>query len=56
MDDHSYSDSNSETSVNEKSPKGILGQLLNLDILPPPQRDTTTFESGEGNEFYGGQQ
>ena len=53
MDDYSHGDSNSETSVNDKTPKGILGQLLNLDILPPPQSDTTTFESGDGNEFYG---
>ena len=53
MDDYSYSDSDAETVVNDKTPKGILGQLLNLDILPPPQSDTTTLESGDGNEYYG---
>ena len=53
MDDYSYSDSDSETVVNDKTPKGILGQLLNLDILPPPQSDTTSLESGDGDEYYG---
>jgi hypothetical protein len=53
MDDYSYSDSDSTTVENDKTPKGILGQLLNLDILPPPQSDTTTLESGEGDEYYG---
>jgi hypothetical protein len=53
MDDYSYSDSDAETVVNDKTPKGILGQLLNLDILPPPQSDTTTLESGDGGEYYG---
>ena len=53
MDDYSYSDSNAETVVNDKTPKGILGQLLNLDILPPPQSDTTTLESGDSGEYYG---
>jgi hypothetical protein len=53
MDDYSYSDSDAETVVNDKTPQGILGQLLNLDILPPPQSDTTTLESGDGGEYYG---
>jgi hypothetical protein len=53
MDDYSHSDSDSETVVNDKTPKGILGQLLNLDILPPPQSDTTTLESGDSGEYYG---
>jgi hypothetical protein len=53
MDDYSNSDSNSESVVNDKTPKGILGQLLNLDILPPPQSDTTTLESGDSDEYYG---
>jgi hypothetical protein len=53
MDDYSNSDSNSESVVNDKTPKGLLGQLLNLDILPPPQSDTTSFESGDGDEYYG---
>ena len=53
MDDYSYSDSDAETVVNDKTPKGILGQLLNLDILPPPQSDTTTLESGDSGEYYG---
>jgi hypothetical protein len=53
MDDYSYSDSDSTTVENDKTPKGLLGQLLNLDILPPPQSDTTTLESGGGDEYYG---
>ena len=53
MDDYSYSDSDSTTVENDKTPKGTLGQLLNLDILPPPQSDTTTLESGDGDEYYG---
>jgi hypothetical protein len=53
MDDYSYSDSDSTTVENDKTPKGLLGQLLNLDILPPPQNDTTTLESGDGGEYYG---
>jgi hypothetical protein len=53
MDDYSYSDSDAETVVNDKTPKGVLGQLLNLDILPPPQSDTTTLESGDSGEYYG---
>jgi hypothetical protein len=53
MDDYSYSDSDAETVVNDKTPKGILGQLLNLDILPPPQSDTTTLESGDSADYYG---
>jgi hypothetical protein len=53
MDDYSYSDSDAETVVNDKTPQGILGQLLNLDILPPPQSDTTTLESGDSGEYYG---
>jgi hypothetical protein len=53
MDAYSYSDSDAETVVNDKTPKGILGQLLNLDILPPPQSDTTTLESGDSGEYYG---
>ena len=53
MEDYSYSDGDSETVVNDKTPKGILGQLLNLDILPPPQSDTTTLESGDSSDYNG---
>lgn len=53
MDDYSYSDSDTMTVENDKTPKGILGQLLNLDILPPPQSDTTTMESGDSAEYTG---
>jgi hypothetical protein len=53
MDDYSYSDSDATTVENDKTPKGILGQLLNLDILPPPQSDTTTLESGDTDEYDG---
>jgi hypothetical protein len=53
MDDYSYSDSDATTVENDKTPKGVLGQLLNLDILPPPQSETTTLESGDSAEYYG---
>ncbi|HWS80826.1 MAG TPA: hypothetical protein VN178_07355 [Rubrobacter sp.] len=53
MDDYSYSDSDATTVENDKTPKGILGQLLNLDILPPPQSDTTSLESGDSAEYDG---
>src|SRR5215210_1755790 len=53
MDDYSYSDSDATTVENDKTPKGILGQLLNLDILPPPQSDTTSLESGDSAEYAG---
>ncbi len=56
MDDYSYSDSDSTTVENDKTPKGILGQLLNLDILPPPQSDTTTLESGDSGDYYGSEE
>ena len=53
MDDYSYSDSDANTVVNDKSPEGILGQLLNLEILPSPTSDTTTMESGDSDSYYG---
>jgi len=53
MEDYSYSESDATTVENDKTPKGILGQLLNLDILPLPQSDTTTLDSGDANEYYG---
>ena len=53
MEDYSYSDSDATTVENDKTPRGILGQLLNLDILPPPQSDTTNLDAGDTNEYYG---
>ena len=50
---YSYSDSNSTTLENDKSPKGLLATLLNLDILPPVVSDTTTLESGDGEDYSG---
>lgn len=50
---HSSSDSNTSTVENDKSPKGILAPLLDLDILPSPESDTTALESG-GSADYGG--
>ncbi len=50
---YSYSDSNSTTVENDKSPKGLLATLLNLDILPPLVSDTTTLDSGDGEEYSG---
>ena len=52
---YSLSESNSTTVENDKSPKGPLATLLNLDILPSPVSETTTLESGDG-EGYSGQE
>jgi hypothetical protein len=53
MDDYSYSDSDATTVENDKSPKGPLAELLNLEIFPFPTSDTTTLESGDTGECYG---
>ena len=53
-ENYSLSDSNSTTVEDDKSPKGPLATLLNLDILPSLVSDTTTLESGDG-EGYSGQ-
>ncbi len=52
---YSLSDSTSTTVEDDKSPKGPLATLLNLDILPSLVSDTTTLESGDG-EGYSGQE
>ena len=54
-ENYSLSDSNSTTVENDKSPKGPLATLLNLDILPSLVSETTTLESGDG-EGYSGQE
>ena len=54
-ENYSLSDSNSITVENDKSPKGPLATLLNLDILPSLVSDTTTLVSGDG-EGYSGQE
>ena len=54
-ENYSLSDSNSTTVENDKSPRGPLATLLNLDILPSLVSDTTTLESGDG-EGYSGQE
>lgn len=43
---YSSSDGNSTTVENDKSPKGPLATLLNLEILPSLVSDTTALESG----------
>ena len=50
---YSLSDSNTTTLEDDKSPKGPLATLLNLDILPSLVRDTTTLESGDGEDYSG---
>ena len=50
---YSTSDSNTATVENDKSPKGLLGSLLDLDILPSPKSDTTTLESGGSGDHQG---
>ena len=52
-ENYSLSDSNSTTVENDKSPKGLLATLLNLDILPPLASDTTTLESSDGEDYAG---
>ena len=50
---YSLSDTNSTTVENDKSPKGPLASLLDLDILPSLVSDTTTLVSGEGEDYSG---
>ncbi len=52
---YSLSDGSSTTVEDDKSPKGPLATLLNLDILPSLVSDTTTLASGDG-EGYSGQE
>jgi len=52
-EDYSSSDSNSTTVENDKSPKGPLAALLNLDILRSPESETSTIESGDGEDYSG---
>ena len=52
-EDHSSSESNTATVENDKGPKGLLAHLLNLDILHPPDSDTTAFESGDSGDHQG---
>ena len=55
-EDYSHSDSNTTTVENDKTPKGPLAALLNLDILPPPESDTSTIESGDSGDYSGPEQ
>lgn len=50
-EDYSHSDSNTTTVENDKSPEGPLSDLLNLEILPSPESDTTTLESGDSANY-----
>lgn len=52
-ENYSTSDSNSTTVENDKSPKGLLGSLLDLDILPSPENETSTIESGDSGDYSG---
>ena len=52
-ENYSLSDSNSTTVENDKRPKGPLATLLNLDILPSLVSETTTLESGDGEDYSG---
>ena len=53
IEDYSSSDTNTTTVENFKGPKGLLAPLLNLDILPSPESDTTTLESGDYSDHQG---
>jgi hypothetical protein len=52
-EDYSTSDSNTTTVENDKTPKGLLNPLLNLDILPSPDSNTSTIESGDSGDYSG---
>ena len=53
IEEHSSSDTNTTTLENFKGPKGLLAPLLNLDILPSPESDTTTLEFGGSGDYQG---
>lgn len=53
IEDYSHSDSNTTTVENDKTPKGLLPGLLNLDILPSPESETSTIESGDSGDYSG---
>lgn len=50
-ENYSSSDSNTTTVENDKSPKGLLAALLNLDILPSPESETSTVEAGDSRDY-----
>ena len=52
-ENYSLSAGNSTTVEDDKSPKGPLAPLLNLDILPSLVSDTTSLVSGEGEDYSG---
>ena len=52
-ENYSSSDSNTTTVENDKSPKGLLAALLNLEILPSPESETSTVESGDSEDYSG---
>ena len=52
-ENYSSSDGSSTTVENDKSPKGPLATLLDLDILPSLVSDTTTLVSGDGEDYSG---
>jgi hypothetical protein len=53
IEEHSSSETNATTVENLKGPKGLLAPLLNLDILPSPESDTITLESGGSGNYQG---
>ena len=53
IEDSSSSESNTTTVENQKGPKGLLADLLNLEILPSPESETTTVESGDSEDYHG---
>ena len=53
IEEHSSSENNTSTVENFKGPKGLLAPLLNLDILPSPESDTSTLESGDSGDHQG---
>jgi hypothetical protein len=52
-EDRSSSAGGTATVGNDKGPKGPLAELLNLDILPPPNSETTALETGDSGDHRG---
>ena len=52
-ENYSFSEGSSTTVENDKSPKGPLATLLNLDILPSLVSETTALASGDGEDYSG---
>ena len=53
IEDYSSGNTDTTTVENFKGPKGLLAPLLNRDMLPSPESDTTTLEAGDSGDYQG---